>query len=159
MSTILRALKKAEESRARETLPGKILPIESAPVRPDVRMPLRVGAFCVVSVCAAVMLVQHLRNQRTQLPVNPGTGSVRRVSEPISQGSVSPAGGASESLVPLPPKLRLSGILWDESQPLAIINGKPSRTGAEIDGATVVKIDMNEVQVRWKEKILTLRVE
>ncbi|MCX6354621.1 MAG: hypothetical protein NTZ78_06930 [Candidatus Aureabacteria bacterium] len=156
MSTILRALKKAEESRARETLPGKIFPDESASVRWGVRMPLLVGGFCSVCVCVAVIVLLHLRNQGTQLPVNPGTASARRVSEPIPQGS---AAGAPETPVPLPPKLRLSGILWDESQPLAIINGKPSRTGAEIDGATVVRIDRNDVQVRWKEKIITLSVE
>jgi hypothetical protein len=159
MSTILRALKKAEESRARETLPGKILPDERLQPRTVARMPLIIGVSLIVCVCAAAVLVQqYFWNRSIRLSENHGTfsppgdgGPVRGELLPVSKGVA-----RDESL---PPKLHLSGILWDESQPLAIINGTPSKMGAEIEGATVVKIDRNSVQVRYNQKILTLIVE
>ena len=41
--------------------------------------------------------------------------------------------------------LALSGILWDPSQPIAIINGQMLRVGEEIDGFRVVQIEQDHV--------------
>lgn len=41
--------------------------------------------------------------------------------------------------------LRLEGIIWDEKNPIAVINDKVVGIGAEVGGARVVEIRQNEV--------------
>ena len=43
--------------------------------------------------------------------------------------------------------LALSGILWDATQPLAIINGTMVHTGQEVDGYRVVAITQDQVSL------------
>jgi hypothetical protein len=41
----------------------------------------------------------------------------------------------------------LSGILWDSTQPIAIINGQPLRIGEEVDGYRIVEIAQDRVSL------------
>lgn len=50
------------------------------------------------------------------------------------------------------PKLVLKGIAWDETQPLALINNLVIKEGDAIQGAKIVKIDFDQVVVRYGSK-------
>ncbi|MDD5557587.1 MAG: hypothetical protein PHN82_10130 [bacterium] len=53
---------------------------------------------------------------------------------------------------PPPPVLRLDGVIWDESIPLAIIEGRTVKRGDEVGGATVMEIGRDGVRVRYLER-------
>ena len=57
-----------------------------------------------------------------------------------------------ESLPLQPPKLLLKGIAWDETKPLALINGLLAKEGDTIQGARIVKIDFERVVIRYRSK-------
>ena len=57
-----------------------------------------------------------------------------------------------ESLPLQPPKLVLKGIAWDETKPLALINGLVAKEGDTIQGARIVKIDFEWVAIRYRSK-------
>jgi len=57
-----------------------------------------------------------------------------------------------ESLPLQPPKLVLKGIAWDETKPLALINGLVAKEGDTIQGARIVKIDFDRVAIRYRSK-------
>jgi DNA-binding transcriptional regulator YdaS (Cro superfamily) len=57
-----------------------------------------------------------------------------------------------ESLPLQPPKLVLKGIAWDETKPLALINGLLAKEGDTIQGATIVKIDFERVVIRYRSE-------
>ncbi len=57
-----------------------------------------------------------------------------------------------ESLPLQPPKLILKGIAWDETKPLALINGLLAKEGDTIQGARIVKIDFERVVIRYRSK-------
>ena len=58
-------------------------------------------------------------------------------------------------------KLELKGILWDESQPLAVINEVVVREGEIVDGRKILRIEKTKVILEedGKEFILWLRLE
>jgi hypothetical protein len=55
-------------------------------------------------------------------------------------------------------ELKLSGILWDEKIPSAIINSKIVKIGDLIEGKTVVDIEKNRVLVMEEGKILVIEL-
>ena len=57
-----------------------------------------------------------------------------------------------ESLPLQPPKLVLKGIVWDENEPLALINGLVVKEGDTIQGATIVKIDFERVTIQYRSQ-------
>ena len=57
-----------------------------------------------------------------------------------------------ESLPLQPPKLVLKGIAWDETKPLALINGLLAKEGDTIQGATIEKICFDRVAIRYRSK-------
>ncbi len=57
-----------------------------------------------------------------------------------------------ESLPLQPPKLVLKGIAWDETKPLALINGLVAKEGDTIQGARIVKIDFERVVIRYRSE-------
>jgi len=54
-----------------------------------------------------------------------------------------------KSLPLQPPELVLKGIAWDETKPLALINGLVVKEGDTIQGATIVKIDFERVAIQY----------
>jgi len=82
--------------------------------------------------------------------------SVQSATEALS--SVSPQlakGGATFA----PSKLKLSGIMLSENEPVAIINNKIVRKGDTIDGATVVSIDEQQARLAYlgEEFVLSIK--
>ena len=63
-----------------------------------------------------------------------------------------------ESLPLQPPKLVLKGIAWDETKPLALINGLLAKEGDTIQGATIVKIDFERVVIRYRSEEFVIKL-
>jgi hypothetical protein len=159
MSTILKALKKAEEGMARNTLPGKILAADPAHPLGDMRAHARRRTVVLLSLLAvAAGLLYYMYYMR---PGDPGAAVTP--TEParpaLSVPTVAPVKEDHRGKDGAPPSLRLSGVLWDETKPIAILNGKPLTVGEEVDGARVVKIDLDGVKVRYNGREYVLSVE
>lgn len=147
MSTILKALQKAEEGRAKETLPGRIVspdaPLDEGSPRRSYLIAAVAIAFFIASAC--YFMARHSGIEAARPESTQGRGSA--VAD--QKGPVQ-----SEAL----PALHLSGVLWDPARPVAIINGKALTTGSEIDGAAVTAIELSGVTVRWRGKSFQLSV-
>ncbi|MDH3892037.1 MAG: hypothetical protein OEV49_13230 [candidate division Zixibacteria bacterium] len=78
-----------------------------------------------------------------------GADPFRTVIKPSSK----PADKPKEEL-----KLILSGIVFNDKSPMAVINKKSVRTGDSINGARIVSIDRNSVTVERNGRTFTLRV-
>jgi hypothetical protein len=151
MSTILKALKKAEEGMAKNTLPGKIISSDSASGRARAR-PATVVLLLALAVVGG--LAYHLHP-----PARAGRLSRQPASPPAAAPPARTAGAADAARVPALPPLRLSGVLWDETEPLAILNGRPLTVGGAIDGARVVSIGLDVVRLDYHGREYTLSVE
>jgi len=154
MSTILKALKKAEEGMAKNTLPGKILSADPVPARARVRLVTTILLSALVLVAGLAYYLQlHGRAGKR------GDSSPQPAAAPTAARIAGVAGGAGEPDGAALPPLHLSGVLWDKTEPLAILNGRPLTVGGEIDGARVVKIGLDDVRVDYRGREYTLSVE
>lgn len=151
MSTILKALKKAEGARTQETLAGKVIS-EGAPGEGDRRsVPLRFGFILLLAALAAGVLIhRHLTTARD--------GEARTAVPPDEKADHEPRPSAT----PLPPaelpNLNLAGVIWDESRPIAVINGRMVAVGDTIEGADIIGIDLDGVQMRYGRSEFTIKV-
>jgi hypothetical protein len=55
-----------------------------------------------------------------------------------------------KSLPPQPPKLVLTGIAWDKTEPLALINDEVVKEGDTVEKAKILRIDFDRVWVRYR---------
>ena len=188
MSTILDALKKAEKKNARETLPGRILSgqPEAAPNKGRV---FYMSCLLVLLGVAAVLMLLYGGGRHVSLEVKQGEGlkkgDVKPASFPVvlpeevkaelvrelreelekedKKGGTERLGGRVEEEQQQEkvtfPDLRLSGVLLDAGESLAIVNGKSLLEGETIDGAKVIKIDPDGVQMLYNGEIHSLRVQ
>jgi hypothetical protein len=58
-----------------------------------------------------------------------------------------------------PVELKLMGILFNQTNPRALINGKTLHEGDEIDGIRVTKIEHDQVTVEWHGQVKELLTE
>ncbi|MEJ2745576.1 MAG: hypothetical protein P8123_07835 [bacterium] len=155
MSTILKALKKAEEGMARNTLPGKILTPDA--VRPFDDMRARKRVVILLSLLAVIGGLAYYYMGSHERRATAAANNAARPTLPVP--TTAPVKEASKRKESAPPPLRLSGVLWDESKPLAILNGKPLTVGEEIGGAKVIRINPDGVKVRYNGMEYALKVE
>ncbi len=156
MSTILKALQKAEEGMARNTLPGKILAAEPVSAPEAGRARARTGAamlLCALAIVAGLVYYFHSRGRQA---VSMEDRPPRQTAAPTA---ARPAGVESEREEAALPPLSLSGVLWDKTEPLVILNGRPLTVGGEIAGVRVVKIGLDGVQVSYRGREYTIAVE
>jgi hypothetical protein len=141
MSTILKALKKAEDGRAKETLPGKIT-IEETPEAPGrSRAAFRIATALLLPALAAAAVLMHY--QSITVRVRAGISAAPAAKPSPVAAVVAPAQTAGSGVGE--PALRLSGVIWDRENPVAIVNGQPLSRGEELSGARVVKITIDSV--------------
>jgi hypothetical protein len=57
-----------------------------------------------------------------------------------------------------PPDFKISGIMWDETNPQVIINGKISKAGDSIEGFIIEKIERNKVILFNARKRIELNI-
>jgi len=74
-----------------------------------------------------------------QITVNPPTAT--------AAGSVAPAGTALPAAPAAPEILKVHGILSDSKGNLALINDQVYQEGDEVDGAKIIKIELNSITV------------
>ena len=79
--------------------------------------------------------------------------------EPIFKREPVASAPAASRPAPSPPTLALGGILWDESQPIAIINSEMKTEGENIEGATVERIARDYVLLRWRTRHIRLQLD
>ncbi len=72
--------------------------------------------------------------------------------------SPKPEGTAKRAPVTLP-NMWLSGIIWDEQSPIAMIDGLDCRVGDRVRGARIVKIRMDSVVLSFASKEYVLTVD
>lgn len=163
MSIINEALKKAQESRQEQDKNIKeepdITPSLSLPPSPAVKRPS--GAVkrdyntifwilpAIAVIAAGVVLAKNLlpapRPQQIQKETR---GSRIYPVEPTPEQKPAPPSEAREADIPLP-ALKLSGIVYDENSPYAIVNGAILREGEVIDGAKLVEIKKERVKFEF----------
>ncbi len=158
MSTILKALKKAEEGMAKNTLPGKILSADSVPAPASAWARVWMGAAILLSALVLVTGIAYYLQPRGRA-VEREDSSPQPAAAPTAARAAGISRGGGEPEEPAPPPLHFSGVLWDKTEPLAILNGRPLTVGGEIDGARVVKIGLDGVRLRYRGREYTLSVE
>ncbi len=149
MSTILKALKKAEDGRAKETFPGRITAEERPPSRGRLRLVLAAAAFLLAIAAAAIRFAGPFAAGRA-IPLRPAA--------PNPSPSPARAEAAAVRPEPEPAPLRLSGVIWDPENPVALVNGLAVSPGEEVSGARVVKIAVEGVTFSRGGKEFTVTV-
>ena len=81
-------------------------------------------------------------------PAAPATVT-RQVSEQSAATPVAATPVPSAPAVPQFPELKLQGILYNRSNPSALINGKTLSVGQKVSGARVTKIERDSVTLEW----------
>jgi hypothetical protein len=150
MSTILKALKKAEDGRAKTILQERLVAEE--PPASSVRRRAAVALAAVLLAAAVVVAAMQLRLRRFAADVTARPAAPRGA--PSSPPRALPGGEA-----PATPSLRLSGVIWDEETPLAIVNGRPVAVGEELSGVRVVGITVDGATFRRGTEEFALTVE
>lgn len=101
---------------------------------------------------------------QTSEPINASTSSYEKTNwslpdpypeslrDPMQYGSVTVARSDIEGLV-------VKGIVFSENKPSAIINGKIVRQGDIVSGATIIKINRNNVEFEFEGKRWTRQVQ
>jgi hypothetical protein len=81
---------------------------------------------------------------------------------PAPVPTLSPAPAPLEPAKPVEPAwpadLKLTGIFFRKTNPLALINGKTVGVGDDMDGIRVTKIENDRVTVEWNGKVRELKV-
>ena len=57
------------------------------------------------------------------------------------------------------PRLQVSGIIWDEQGPTALINNKLLAPGEKIKGARIVSIEQDSVKFHYQGKEFQIQLE
>lgn len=57
------------------------------------------------------------------------------------------------------PPLNVTGVVWDQKDPIVLVNSRFLKKGDEIIGAKVVDIQLHEVKFLYKDKEFTISVE
>ncbi len=60
---------------------------------------------------------------------------------------------------PSPPRLILGGIVWDDQDTVAVINGEIFREGESVRGARVERIERNYVLLQWRGRFIRLEID
>ncbi len=141
MSTILEALKKAEQGRERKTLGERIV---VSPPEP----PRRRGVLILFGVAILLILFSALLLYVSGR-VGPVENGVEVESVPIALPVAVSVDTQQEEETVVLPELEFSGVIWDGVEHIAIVNGKPLTSGQEIEGVKIVKIDLENVKVLY----------
>lgn len=181
MSIISEALKKARESKAHAegktpeaypTPPEKRLPPLSEPVEPPLPLPSRKTMGAILLSLLLIISPWIVYRMYTRVPSGPASGSAQTVQQiAAARGeadALPPQGGHGQFSVeerpaffpsrqrqPEPPLFSLSGIAQAEDSYYAVINGKILQKGDRIQGAKIVAIGPDGVELMYKgERIL-----
>lgn len=125
------------------------------------------GVYNFVPVTKSGTVVSSKTNV-TQMAPEPKTASLTRIGKTINVADMKQkgwgtdpfrAGKKSRAKIKAPKKVwKLSGIVFNETKPLAIINGKSVGVGDMIGDAKVIKIEREKVVIEYAGNSINLRV-
>jgi hypothetical protein len=99
---------------------------------------------------------------RAEIPPPPITAPQVAASTPAPALASMPETAVSAPAVPVEPAwpadLKVTGIFFRATNPLALINGKTVGVGEDIDGIRVTQIEKDRVTVEWNGKMKELKV-
>ncbi|MBN1822746.1 MAG: hypothetical protein JW803_00345 [Endomicrobiales bacterium] len=55
------------------------------------------------------------------------------------------------------PPVKVDSIFWDPSTPVVVIDGRAWKEGEEINGVEIIKINEDDIKVKWRSKTYTLK--
>jgi hypothetical protein len=151
MSTILEALKKAQKSRVDRRLEDEV--VVALPVRPAGGRLLFVPLACGLMISAGAVLIWYAPWKRI-LGKGPQPVPAAAVNAVAPRESVDAAIPeiSEPSIEPSVPEFEFSGVIWDNHQRIALINGVPVAEGDTIDGAEVLTVGMESVEVKLGDR-------
>ena len=82
---------------------------------------------------------------------------IKLMNDALSKAKKAPAGTGVQTAAPSS-GFKFEGVITTKKGPAAIINGKTARVGDNVDGATVVEINQNQVKVRSNGKDIILEL-
>ncbi len=178
MSIIYEALKKTQKHLERKTQPASSSisatptsstispqgPTTSSPTKENKQiLPvlLTIAAIGLIG-CAVVFFVIALQNRTAPAPLSsqPETTPFP-TDEPIPPTEASPAPVLAETTQPIKdsPQLILSGIIYTDSDQLALINNQIYRTGEYVEGKKIIRITPDKVELSDEGNIEILKTK
>lgn len=142
-----------------------LLPSE---VKPKATTKLRYGkklfVLTIFSFTAAIILVfynYHFNKKDSDPEIIPAK-TVNVPPKPIEIPITAPSKIAAIKDILLdnnPPQLKVTGVVWEEKDPIVLVNSKFLKQGDEILGVKVVKIEPTEATFLYNNKEFTISVE
>lgn len=101
-------------------------------------------------VIPSVSITPIVKDAATEenIPVENNINIIKYYNEPALKTSPAPA-----------PKLKVTGILWDEKDPIVLVNSKLLKINDEILGTKIIDIQPHEVRFLHNEEEFTISVE
>lgn len=149
MSIVLEALEKAQKEGKRP-IPTYIAPVVKEDLKPLHRPRYRQKIFVfssilVIAVVNFIILGWWLNRDNSTISVNIPIVSRVPIIKNIPTKKTSP--------------FSVTGVVWDEKEPVAIVNGKFLKKGDGILGAKIIDIKLHEVRFLRRDKEFAISVE
>lgn len=119
------------------------------------------AAFSFMATIILVFYNYHFNEKSSDTEIIP-TKAVNILSESIEIPITPPSKIAAIKDILLdnnPPQLKVTGVVWDEKDPIVLVNSKFLKQGDEILGVKVVKIEPTEATFLYNNKEFTISVE
>lgn len=167
MSIVLEALEKRQreekqivlsaEAQRQDISKGKILPKKSNTKK---RLSIYLSIISALMCIGLLVLVRYGKTKKTK--ENKQSGWNYNIKMPVFDIDIRTQPSNSDILSSVDvnlPALAVTGIVWDEKDPIALINGKFLRVGDNFQGITISKISADSVTFLYKEKEFTIEIQ
>jgi len=158
MSIINEALKRAQKEKHPSSVNSRQILSKFAELKTDAKRSIlrkwaiwtSTGAVCLLG---AVLATNSLKGPAKSPAIE------KTMLEVKTKGSIFSPKKRNKQLFEVNAPFHLSGILYDEEKPLAIINGYVVGENAFVNGAKLLDIQPQQVRLSFKEEELTLRIK
>lgn len=150
MSIVLEALEKAQREGKKVSIDTVLDNIQKPIIE---KKPISKSNYLIFGIVIAIGIINlilagwWLDRATTLTPTNSSI-------PPVSTQKILPIISLKQT-----PPLNVTGIVWDEKEPIALVNGKFLKIGEEILGAKIMDIQMRHVRFLYKDKEFTISVE
>jgi len=158
MSIIYEALKKVEIAQTRGEHAG--LPQLEKIAKPKNKLYLIYIAVAVVGFVAAQMFFSLAKRPAKTLPA-PQATAAKETQAPQETAAITTSQQPAVTVAPkpilaTPPALLLNGVFFSGNEGYALINNQIVKEGDVVDGATVLQITLEEVELKFQDATLKL---
>lgn len=159
MSTIIDAIRKAEKEEQIKNEQGVEKVVWMTPEKKTISVPSFIHSRGLLSTVLIVLVLISVWSVKRWLDepvaVQAPVAAVSEKEEAVQTGPA-PVAAKAVTALPLPKNLKLSGIMWDEREPLALINSLAVKKGDSVKGSLVIAIHPDSVELASEGKIWTL---